>query len=140
MTITEAFKKYNAILKNIDLSICAENYDEELVIRLWGHCVVNSSDNTIRYRDQLIRWSGPGNYELCLALDKAKETNQIIRAVIAHGKNLEAVEAWQDASKYKNAYSVRKNWIGTLEFWDGYTYEIKFRYLAPFRDQLGNTH
>lgn len=133
MTITEAFKQYNAFLRNIDLSICAENHDEELVIRLWGHCVAKSSDNIIRYRDHIVRWSGPGNYELCLALDKAKETNQVIRAVVAHSEKPKEVEAGKDARKFRSTYSVRENWVGNLEFWDGYIYEIKFWLLASFR-------
>ena len=140
MTITEAFKRYNAFLKNIDLSICAENSDEELVIRLWGHCITKLSDNTIRYKDHIPRWSGPGNYELSLALDKAKETNQVIRAVIAYSENLEKVKNGQDASRFKNNYLVPENWVGTLEFWDGNNYEIKFRFLAPFSEQFDSVH
>ena len=127
MTVTEAFKKYNALLRNIDLSICAENSDEELVIRLWGHCIAKSSDSVIRYKDHIPRWSGPGNYELGLALDKAKETNQIIRAVIAHSENIKKVEAGQDANRFKNNYSVCEDWISSLEFWDGNIFEVKFK-------------
>lgn len=127
MTIIEAFKQYNAFLKNIDLSICAENSDEELVIRLWAHCIAKSSGNVIRYKDHIPRWSGPGNYELGLALDKTMETNQVIRAVIAHSENLRKVEAGQDARKFKNTYSVCENWIGSLESWDGDVFEVKFK-------------
>ena len=140
MTITEAFMQYNALLKNIDLSICSENSDEELVIRLWDHRFGKTSNNTIRYMDHILRWSGPGNYELSLALDKAKESNQVIRAVIAHTENLEEVEAGQDASKFKSTYSVRENWIGSLEVWDGNSYEIKFNFLTLLQGQLSNIH
>ncbi len=126
MTIIEAFKQYNAFLKNINLSICAENSNEELVIRLWNHHFGKPTDNTIRYEDYLSRWSGPGNYELSLALDKARETNQVIRAVIAHTENPKEVDAGYDASKFKSTYSVRKDWIGNLEVWDGQNFEIKF--------------
>lgn len=127
MTITEAFKQYNAFLKNIDRSICAENSDEELVIRLWDHLLGKPSDNTVRYKDHMSTWSSPGNYELGLALDKAKETNQVIRAVIARTENPIEVEAGQDTNKFKSTYSVRKNWIGSLEFWDGSVFEVKFK-------------
>ena len=50
----------------------------------------------------------------------------MIRAVIAYTENPKEVEAGQDASKFKSTYSVRKNWVGTLELWDGNNYEIKF--------------
>ena len=85
-------------------------------------------------------WSGPGNYELGLALDKAKENNQVIRAVIAHTENPVEVEAGQDASKFKSTYSVRENWIGNLEAWDGNNYEIKFHFLAFLRGRFSNIH
>ena len=127
MTITEAFKQYNAFLKNIDLSICAENSDGELVVRLWDHLLSKPSDNTVRYMDHIQMWSGPGYYELGLALDKAKENNQVIRAVIAHTENPKEVEAGQDASKFKSTYSVQKNWIGRLEAWDGSIFEVRFK-------------
>ena len=127
MTITEAFKQYNAFLKNIDLSICAENSDEELVVRLWDHCFAKPSDNTVRYKDHMPMWSSPGNYEFGLALDKAKETNQVIRAVIARTENPVEVEAGKDPNKFKSTYSVRENWVGSLKFWDGDKYEIEFK-------------
>ena len=127
MTITEAFMQYNAFLKNIDLSICAENSDEELVIRLWAHCIAKSSDNSILYKDNIPIWSGPGNYELSLALDKTMETNQVIRAVIAHSENLKKVEAGQDANRFKNNYLVCEDWVGSLEFWDGSVSEVRFK-------------
>jgi hypothetical protein len=126
MTITEAFKKYNAFLRNIDLSICAENSDGELVIRLWDHYFGESSDNFMLYKDHIASWPGPGNSELSSALDKAKEINQVIRAVVAHTENPKEVEAGQDANKFKNTYSVREDWTGSLEVWDGNNYEIKF--------------
>ncbi len=126
MTITEAFKKYNAFLRNIDLSICAENSDEELVIRLWDHHFGESSDNAILYKEHITSWPGPGNCELSSALDKAKEINQVFRAVVAYTENPKEVEAGQDASKFKSTYSVRENWIGNLEVWDGNNYVIKF--------------
>lgn len=127
MTITEAFKQYNAFLKNIDLSICAENSDGELVIRLWGHCITKPTDSVIQYKDHIPRCSGPGNYELGLALDKAKETNQVIRAVIAHSENLKKVETGQDANRFKNNYTVCEDWIGSLVFWDGSVFDVRFK-------------
>lgn len=121
-----AVKQYNAFLRNINWSICAENSGEELVVRLWDHHFGKPSDNTIRYKDHIPSWSGLGNYELSRALDKAKETNQVIRAVIAHTESPKAVETEQDASKFKSTYSVRKDLIGSLEVWDGNNFEVKF--------------
>ena len=42
------------------------------------------------------------------AQDKAKATNQVIRAVIAHTENPIEVEAGQDPSKFKPRFPIRE--------------------------------
>ena len=118
MIITEAFRRYNATLKNVQWSVCAENSKDELVVSIWEHHFEKPYDNTVKCKDNVSRWSGHGNRELRVALNKAKENNPIIRAVIARTENPKAFEAGQDASKFKNTYSVREDWIGNLEVWD----------------------
>jgi hypothetical protein len=83
MQFTEAFRRYNAKLKNINWSVCAEDPDGELVVSLWQHHFSKAVGNTIRCIDRASRWSGPGNNEFRKALDKAKETDQVIRVIIA---------------------------------------------------------
>ena len=126
MLFTEAFRRYKATPKNINWSVCAENPDGELVVSLWNHHFDSPIGNTIRCKDRVSRWSGAGNNEFRKALDKAKETNQVIRVVIARTESPEAVEAGSDASKLKNTFSVREDWYGELVVWDGENYEIKF--------------
>ena len=123
---TEAFRRYKATLKNINWSVCAENPDGELVVSLWKHHFGKSDGNTIRCKDRASRWSGAGNNEFRKALDKAKETDQVIRVVLARTESPDAVESGKDASKLKNTFSVKEDWFGKLIVWDGDNYEIEF--------------
>lgn len=123
--LTEAFRLYKATLKNINWSVCAETPTGELVISLWSHHF-RPIDNGIKYTDNASRWSGHGNNELRKALDKAKEGNQTIRAVIATTDNPKAVDKGVAADNFNNTFSVPKDWIGTLTLWDGDNFEIEF--------------
>lgn len=59
-------------------------------------------------------------------MNKAFETNQVIRAVIARTDNPNAVERGEGASKLKNTFSIKEDWFGKVVVWDGDTYEIEF--------------
>jgi len=41
-----------------------------------------------------------------------------------------AVEAGQDASKLKNTFLIKKDWIGKVTLWDGENYEIEFKQIT----------
>jgi hypothetical protein len=127
MLLTEAFRRYNATLKNINWSVCAENPDGELVVSMWSHYLGKKTSDSITYVDRLSRWSGPGNNELRRALHKAAGTDQVIRAVIARTEDPQTVDAGQDASTAKKTFFVREDWYGKVVVWDGDHYEIEFR-------------
>ena len=126
LLLTEAFAKYGATLKNVNWSVSAENDKGELVLSLWQQFFKAPVGNTIRYVDKVSRWSGNGNKEFRERLDKAHASSQPIRAVIARTNNEAAVASGQDASKLKNTFSVRENWLGKLALWDGDNFEIEF--------------
>ena len=93
---------------------------------MWSHYLGKKTGDSITYVDQLSRWSGPGNNELRRALDKAKISDQVIRAVIARTDDPGTVDAGQDASKVKKTFFVREHWYGKLLVWDGDNFEIEF--------------
>lgn len=49
-----------------------------------------------------------------------------IRAVIARTNDESAVNHGQDASKLKNTFHARTDWIGQILLWDGNNFEIEF--------------
>ena len=67
-----------------------------------------------------------GNTEFRVRIAKARENNQVVRVVIARSDNEDAVKRGVDASKLKNKFHVRKDWIGKVTVWDGNNFEIEF--------------
>ena len=126
MNYGEAFTRYGAALRNPQWSVCAENAKGELFVSLWHHHFRKAVGNTIRCVGKASRWSGPGNAEFRESMNKAFETNQVIRAVIARTDNPNAVERGEGASKLKNTFSIKEDWFGKVVVWDGDTYEIEF--------------
>jgi len=58
MLISEAFKTFNATLKNVQWSVSAMNTDNELVLSLWEHFFEKRSKGTMTYIDNASRWAG----------------------------------------------------------------------------------
>lgn len=86
------------------------------------------SNGRIRYVDRVNRWSGHGNVEFRRHIQNAYEIEQVIRAVIARTSNEEAVRRGEDASKLKNQFHVREDWMGKVAVWNGDDFEIEFVY------------
>lgn len=126
MSRTEAFKSYGARLKNPFWSMSAENAHGELVVSLWGHHILPSGSDTIRFADKVSRWPGPGNKEFRERIEKVFTTGQVVRVVIARTDDENAVQAGRDASQLKNTFHVRPEWFGRVTVWDGDNYEIEF--------------
>ena len=126
MGINDAFRKYGAKLKNAYWSVSAENDSGELVVSLWTHFFLKPEGNKIKYVDKVSRWSGAGNNEFRERIDKAFKTDQAVRAVIARTDNEEGVKNGEDASKFKNTFSIKKDWVGKVILWDGDDFEIEF--------------
>ncbi len=126
MGIKDCFAKYGAEVKNINWSVSAESAKGELVVSLWSQFFMAPSKDRIRYIDRVGRWSGHGNSEFRRHIQNAYEIDQVIRAVIARTNNEEAVLRGKDASKLKNRFHVREDWIGKVIRWDGDNFEIEF--------------
>ena len=125
MRISEAFGQYGAKLKN-SWSVSAENSEGELIVSLWKHMFKPPAGKTIRYVDKASRWSGHGNAEFRTRIEKAYRENQTVKVVIARTDDKAAVDRGDDASKLKNTFHARPDWIGRVSQWDGDNVEIEF--------------
>jgi hypothetical protein len=126
MLISEAFSKYGCTLKNVNWSVSAFNNKNELVLSLWDQYFEKIGQGSLTYIDQASRWNGHGNKEFISNLNKAIENKSNVRAVIAKTDKPDAVANGGDASKLKNTFSVKPNWLGAIEVWDGDNFQIKF--------------
>lgn len=124
MGIVAEFAKYNARLRNQFWAVSALT-DTEMVASLWEH-LIRVEDGRWVYRDRLSRWSGNGNAlfreHLLLAIAEARP----VRIVKATTNNIALVEGGGDASKAKNTFKARPEWIGQVTSFDGDNFEIAF--------------
>ena len=127
LAFAEAFSRYGATLKNVQWSVCAQGADGSLVVSLWEHHFDPPKDGKVVCRDSFSRWSGPGNTEFRESVVRALRDAQPIRAVIAHAKKPEQVEAGGDASKIEKTFSVREDWIGKVLYVEGERYAFEFQ-------------
>lgn len=127
MGIKDCFAQYGATLKNVNWSVSAETPSGELVVSLWKHFFSKPENKTITYVDKVSRWGGLGNSEFRKRIAKAYKSKQQVRVVIARTDNEEAVKRGEDASKLRNVFHVRKDWLGEIANWDGDNFEIKFQ-------------
>lgn len=132
MGIVDEFRKFKAELKNQNWSVSSINSDNELIVSLWGHKPLLEKHATEKkqvYRDSVERWSGHGNTEFRLNLDKAFKNNLTVRPVLVTLQNLsdlKFIQAGEDASHYRKKFNAKTNWIGTLTKWDGVNFEFEF--------------
>jgi len=124
--LSEAFAKYGAKLKNVNWSVSAENERGELILSLWQHYFEKPEGSAIKYVDRASRWSGNGNVEFKKRIEKAFQTNQVVRCVISKTDNKASVDRGDDVSKLKNTFHVKEDWFGKVTLWDGDNIEIKF--------------
>ena len=125
MNKTEAFKQFGAVPKNTVWSVSAFNEKNELVLSLWFDFFKTDKGYSI-YRDSVSRWKGLGNAEFRENLIKAYNDKLPIKAVITHTNNIECVKNGEDASKFKNRFSIKRDWLGEITMWDGDQFEITF--------------
>lgn len=129
MLISEAFKKFKATQKNVQWSVSAFNEKDELVLSLWHQFFQPTKVNgqrAIKYVDRVSRWSGNGNSEFRENLDLATKDNVTVRAIIARTNSPEAIARGEDASKYKNTFTPKTDWVGSITKWDSDNFEIVF--------------
>ena len=126
MGIVAEFAKYNARLLNQFWAVSALT-DTEMVASLWEHRIRVENGRWV-YRDHLSRWSGNGNalfrQHLMLAIAEARP----VRIVKATTDNVALVEGGGDASKAKNTFKARPEWVGHVTSFDGDTFEIVFEH------------
>lgn len=126
MLLSEAFARYGCKLNNVNWSVSAFNDKNELVVSLWEQYFDKADHGSITYKDRVSRWSGHGNKEFIKNLNKAVDGESGIRVVIAKTNKPDIVESGGDASKLKNTFSIKPNWLGKVEVWDGDDFQIKF--------------
>jgi hypothetical protein len=129
MLISEAFSKFQAKQKNVNWSVSSFNDSGELVVSLWEQYFHKTSRNgkpSMTYIDRVTRWNGAGQKEFIRNLNSANESESTVRAIIAKTNHPEVVEKGGDASKLKNSFSPKLDWIGQINDWDGDNFEIEF--------------
>jgi hypothetical protein len=127
LAFAEAFARYGATLKNVQWSVCAQAPDGSLVVSLWEHHFDPPRDGKIVCADSFNRWAGPGNAEFRKSVVRALNSNQVVRAVIAHAKNPALIEAGADGSKIEKSFSVREDWTGRVLYIEGERYAFEFQ-------------
>ena len=128
LAFAEAFSKYGAKLKNVQWSVCADSPDGSLVVSLWQHHFDRAKDGVISCRGSFARWSGPENREFRAKVANAFNTNQNIKVAISRTDQIGEVESGADASKLRNTFSIKEDWIGKVTTVVGDDYEFKFTY------------
>lgn len=129
MLISEAFKAFKATQNNVQWSVSAFNEKGELVLSLWHQFfqpVTVNGERAMKYVDRVSRWSGNGNSEFREKLDLATKNGATVRAIIAKTNSPEAIARGEDASKYKNTFSPKIDWVGSITKWDSDNFEIVF--------------
>ena len=126
MIFSEAFARYGAKLRNVQWSVSVIHNDQ-LVMSCWQHMFKPVGKGEIAYEDRLSRFSGPGSTRLREHLELAVKEKMPVRAVIARSSNPEAINAGEDASKYKSTFSTKESWIGEVDQLDDDYFRIVFR-------------
>ena len=124
MNRKEAFARYGAKLANAMWAVSARLPDK-VVMSLWSDHFEQGRLEV--YRDRVSRWSGAGNSLFRKHLQEALDEGLPIDLVKATSPNPGAVERGEDASQFKNSFSVRPELVGAVESFDGDEFVIRFR-------------
>src|SRR5882724_3909723 len=122
MTLTEAFAKFGAKLRNrmFDYSAVAEN--GSLVFSCWEFLLKPKPDGLLRYEDKLSRWSrlrDPGKSLFRMHLRQAFDGRLQVRLVVATTKDKTAILAGSEARTARKTFSVRGDLVGKVILFDG---------------------
>jgi hypothetical protein len=127
LSLTESFARYGATLKNPMWSVSAWASNGDLVVSQWAHHYRKGPDNSAEYWGRTTRWEGPGKNEFKANLERAKTVESRVRLVIVSTKDIQRVEAGEDASKLKKEFDARSELVGEVVELDGDDYVIRFR-------------
>jgi hypothetical protein len=128
LTITEAFARYGATLKNPQWSVSAWAPDGSLVVSLWDHHYRKGPPGTMEFADTFKRWSGHGNTEFRENAAKAFAEVSRVRLVIVKTKQIGRVQAGEDAKTIPKEYFLREDLVGrVIELLDDGRYAFQFK-------------
>jgi hypothetical protein len=94
---------------------------------MWEHHKrKNTPVGTLVFEGSGDRWSGLGNIEFRINIEKAYTLGSDIRLVISQTKEVASVEAGKDASKVKKEFFTKEDVVGKVTEWDKTNYAITF--------------
>ena len=128
-SLTAAFTRYGAELRNPRWAVSSIAPDGALVLSCWDQFFETMEGGGMRYSDTLSRWSqdNPNGSSLCRDhLQSAFDQVLPVRLVIASAKDKQAVEAG-NASTTKVSFQARKTHTGRVVEFDGDRLVIEFR-------------
>jgi hypothetical protein len=129
MGIVAEFARYKAKLVNPNWAVSAIT-EREAVFSLWRHRMKVEDGHWV-YRDFIGRWSGHGNRLFAEHLATALRLKLPIRLVLATTNDEQLVEAGGDASKARNSFLAKPEWVGTVSSFDGDHFRIDFHRDPP---------
>jgi hypothetical protein len=124
MGIVAEFARYKAKLANPNWAVSAIT-DTEAVFSLWRHRMKVEDGHWV-YRDFIGRWSGHGNRLFAEHLATAMRGSLPVRLVLATTDNTQLVESGGDASKGRNTFVAKPEWVGNVSSFDGDQFRIDF--------------
>jgi hypothetical protein len=127
LSITDAFRRYGATLRNPQWSVSAWTPDGSLVVSLWDHHSRKGPPGTLEFSDSLDRWSGHGNKEFRENIAKAHAARTPVRLVVAKTNETTRVEAGEDASTIGKEFFIREDLVGEVSELKGGQYVFRFR-------------
>ena len=126
-TLTEAFGRYGAKLRNPQWSVSAWAPDGALVVSLWTHHKRrNAPPDTMQFEDRLDRWTGPGNNELRANLLLAYQEDSPVRLVLTRTLETGRVQTGEDASKIPKTFAARDDLVGRVIHADEIGFVVQF--------------
>lgn len=133
LTLTQAFAKYGAKIRNPRNVYSAIAEDGSLVISCWFHYFSRPEDEDValRYSDRLSRMRGkggklPGKNLLKEHLEQAFREELVVRPVIATTPETDVVDAGQDSSSLPKTFHLKETHIGKVVVFDGDAFRIDF--------------
>jgi len=130
MGIVDAFREYDAELKNVQWSVSSISEKGELVVSCWRQKLkFIKNERILQYTDELNRWreGSPGGTELKENLQDAYDKETEVRLVIVDTMEKSAVDESTNLSKIQKTYAVKKDVIGRVREFDGNKYVIDFQ-------------
>ena len=129
-SISDAFARYGATLKNPNWSVSAWAPDGSLVVSMWQHHYRKGPAGSIEFADSASRWRGPGNNEFRANIAAALTGGKRLRLVIVRTEDPAYVQSGKDASKIKKTFHIRDDFIGEVTEFDGDRYVVRFVQVA----------